>query len=187
MDYPDWIYYPNVFSNINYESLYNDLFPLMAENIIKVYGKETIIQRLSCKFSDSNFDPSYFSYNNTSVHLWEKVPIINLIKKGLEETFKIKPFDYCLAHIYPDGNASISWHNDKEALDSLVLSISFGATRKFRFRKIGETKGWDKEYLLNHGDIIIMKNGCQRKWIHCVPKEKTVKTSRINLTFRYYN
>lgn len=93
-------------------------------------------------------------------------------------------FDYVLCHYYPDGNASINWHNDKEALDSDVVSVSFGSQRYFRFRLIGKTKGWIDQFELEHGDVFHMLCGCQRKLEHCVPVQKRITEPRINLTFR---
>jgi len=80
----------------------------------------------------------------------------------------------------------ISWHNDKEALNTPVASISLGATRLFRFRDIKETKGWEYELNLKSGDLVYMKEGCQRKYKHAVPVQKKVKDPRINLTFRQF-
>jgi alkylated DNA repair dioxygenase AlkB len=116
---------------------------------------------------------------------WKECALIEKIKEELENKLGTY-FDYCLAHCYPDGEASIGWHNDKEALETDVVSISFGATRKFRFRKLGETKGYCKEFNLGNGDVLHMLSGCQKIYKHSVPVEKTVKTPRINLTFRKY-
>jgi len=116
---------------------------------------------------------------------WDESPLIMLLKK-LVETYCGREVDYCLAHIYTDGSATIGWHNDSEALKSDVLSLSFGAPRKFRFRKIGTTKGWEHEQVLGNGDLFHMHRGCQEVYEHCVPVETKIKGSRINLTFRFF-
>jgi len=51
-------------------------------------------------------------------------------------------------------------------------------------RKIKETRGWDYEWDLNAGDLIIMKVGCQSQYKHTVPKQLRVTKPRLNLTFR---
>ena len=93
-----------------------------------------------------------------------------------------------MTHIYRNGTDYIGYHNDREAINTPVISISFaplGVTRKFRFRKIEEKSGWIKEFHSGHGDLLIMKAGCQKKYKHSVPVEKTIVYPRINLTFRY--
>lgn len=123
------------------------------------------------------------SYDDYKVVAWCQVPTVELLRNFIAGIFGITP-DYCLVHRYGHGAASIMWHNDKEALDSDIFSISFGATRKFRLRSMWQTTGFQKEFLLHSGDLIWMKTGCQRKYKHCVPKELKVKAPRINLTFR---
>lgn len=97
-----------------------------------------------------------------------------------------KIFDYVLVHLYQNGDASISWHNDKEAMNSTICSVSFGQARKFRLKQFNKKTGYDQQYILGDSDMIIMLPGCQRKYLHCVPKEKGAKNCRINLTFRQY-
>jgi alkylated DNA repair dioxygenase AlkB len=185
-----------------HSSFFEDLFDCLLENVstkvasytYKIYGKEFPSRRLSCVFSDTiDTDQSekstikktkgYLSKQTIPTFDWSESEILQEIKRAIEKEFKTT-FDYCLVHVYRNGEDYISWHNDKEALDSDIVSISFGATRKFRFRKIDETNGWDAEYSLKSGDLIYMHSGCQRKYKHTVPIEKKVKESRINLTFR---
>jgi len=52
---------------------------------------------------------------------------------------------------------------------------------------VGVSAGWEKEFILNGGDLLIMKIGCQKEYNHWVPIEKKVLDSRINLTFRKYS
>lgn len=118
-------------------------------------------------------------------HDWSKSPIIRSIREHFQRKLGV-PIDYCLMHLYVDGNVSIGYHSDKEAMNDPVISVSFGATRKFRFRKIGDKRGYDTELLLKSGDVVIMKEDCQRHYKHSVPVEKGVKGPRINLTFRRY-
>ncbi len=108
------------------------------------------------------------------------------IKNLLENDFNCK-FNYCLSHLYRNGDDKIDRHSDKEALNNPIASLSFGATRKFRFQRKGVTSGWEKEFELNGGDLLIMKVGCQQIYEHWIPVEKKVKEPRINLTFRFNN
>lgn len=169
-------YYPRFFP----DTMFN---PLLKELLDKCVANSS---RFSCTFSGGSVGDSkspLFSYDSMPSFNWASSPAIEAIKTILENDLKTH-FDYCLAHVYPDGNSCINWHNDKEALKSDVVSVSLGATRKFRFREIGQTTGYYKEFQLNSGDIIHMLEGCQEKFIHCVPVEKKVTNPRINLTFR---
>lgn len=153
---------------------------------VEVSGKSFPSKRISCVVGGKKFNKvssSYFSYENLDKFSWKDLPVLNDIKSQLEEKLDTK-YDYCLCHIYRDGKDTIGWHNDKEALDNDVASISFGATRKFRFRKISETRGYLVEYKLKSGDLLHMLPGCQRKYKHHVPTEASIDTPRINLTFR---
>ena len=105
------------------------------------------------------------------------------VKEQLEKKLGTH-FDYFLCHIYTTGEDYIPWHNDRESMDGDIASVSFGATRKFRLRKVEETTGYEKEYKMKNGDMIHMLEGCQRAYKHCVPVEKKIKEPRINLTFR---
>jgi len=88
-----------------------------------------------------------------------------------------RTIDYALLHLYKDGTAHIGWHNDKEALDGEIVSVSFGHPRLFRIKGIDQTSGWLKEYTLGHGDVLIMKRGMQRLYKHSVPKQLKIKSS----------
>ena len=149
-------------------------------------------KRKSCVFD--NIQPKVKIYNDIPNYNWKDAPdIIKEICKLIEQYTKEK-YDYVLVHIYPSGNASINWHSDSEAIDSSIASVSLGATRKFRFKKIGRKEGWDSELYLNNGDLVWMHGpdpitdrlSCQRVYLHTVPVEKKVKGPRINLTFRQY-
>ena len=82
--------------------------------------------------------------------------------------------------------------NDSEALNSTVASVSLGAERKFRIKTQGRKKGWDEEFKLGSGTLLVMHGpnkdnnytGFQSVYYHTVPVEKKVKGIRINLTFR---
>lgn len=179
---PAYDYYRRFFPGTMFQDLCTELLPLCSSQKIRD------LKRSSCTFAKSiknvgDAKATLFSYNQLTSYEWEKSPIIKSIKDTLEKEFGTY-FDYCLAHYYPTGSSSIAWHNDKEALETDVISVSFGATRKFRFRKMGDTKGYCKEFNLSSGDLLHMLNGCQKIYEHTVPVEKKVTEPRINLTFR---
>lgn len=182
-------HYPRCLDKIAFEYIYEELKDMCRsyDNIIK--GKIYHSRRLSCVFSNlehqfqGDAKSTLFSYTQLTNFNWTSSPIVNYIKIYLEIMLETH-FDYCLAHIYRDGNDIIHWHSDKEALYSDVVSVSFGATRKFRLREKGQTKGYKYQFELGNADIFHMLNGCQNVYEHSVPLEKTIKDARINLTFR---
>ena len=184
MDPTFYTSHPEYFSEALFNEVLEELTPYFGTNI--VYGTYTIARK-SCKFTskDNIKNPSLTSYANASTYPYENSPWIKYFKKEIEKLTETK-YDYVLVHLYPDGEASIAWHNDKEALDSSVVSISLGATRRMKFRHLGETRGCIQEFSLKHGDVLVMEEGCQARYEHQIPKEKRVKEPRINMTWRKF-
>lgn len=93
-------------------------------------------------------------------------------------------FDSCFANFYRHGNDSISWHaDDSDWIGPVIASVTLGSARRFRMRSKSRTQP-RAEYDLGHGDLLIMRAGCQDAWEHCVPKSKRSRGQRLNLTFR---
>ena len=183
-----WDYYPTFFGitedEVDFGEFLEELTPLCYSYSVKIYGKEFPARRLSVTFKDEGeIKLSY--YDAFPSRSWEESPVVSEIRQKIEAYFGAE-FDYCLAHVYRNGGDTIGWHADREALNGVVASVSLGASRKFRFRKITETKGWEEELTLDPGDVVLMKRGCQKRYKHCVPVEKRVTEPRINLTFRQY-
>ena len=180
-----WTYIPQAFDLGEYsENLWSDLYRLTQTYQRQFYGKPYITPRRSCVFTNlEERTDGIYKMDNFN---WEDSKVIYAIKLTLEDVFDFE-FDYCLAHIYRDGKDYIPWHNDKEALQSDVVSVSFGEKRKFRLRRLERTSGYEHEFLLGNGDLFIMHMGCQEVYEHTVPKELKVVNPRINLTFRKYD
>lgn len=193
-------HYPGYFSSDLFETLYEELKDKALPYTNTFYGKEYPSKRASCFFRSlepsSEDDPvspkakaAYFSYDDLQSFDWSDAPILNGLKEKIETEFETH-YDYCLVHIYRNGKDTIAWHNDKEALNTDVLSVSFGAKRIFRMRRMGKKyeKGEvEAEFELGSGDVFHMLEGCQRKFIHTVPTQSSIKTPRINLTFRKFD
>lgn len=146
-----------------------------------LYGKTVVPRRRSCLVG--GVGTSWEGYSLLPAVTWDSCPGVLRVKKEVEKASGVT-FDYCLMHLYPDGDASIAWHRDKEALRTPVASASFGASRLFRFREVGQTKGWIKEFTLDSGCLGVMFPPCQTKYEHCVPVQSRVRSPRVNLTFR---
>lgn len=186
-----WEYHPQLIHKDVFANLYPQALILCQGYTNTVYGKVYLAKRVSCYFSNNpasrqnevSAKSKYFDYSNLPVYDWSASEDISNIKTVIEDKFKTT-YDYCLMHIYRDGNDTIGYHRDKEALTTDIASVSLGASRKFRFRKLGQTKSWEEEFVLHNGDVLLMKEGCQQNYQHSVPVEKKVKEPRINLTFR---
>lgn len=79
----------------------------------------------------------------------------------------------------------MGWHSDDEAClgkNTIIASLSFGATRKFAFRhKQSKQK---VELLLEQGQLLVMRGSTQTYWHHAIMKSTRITQPRINLTFR---
>lgn len=148
---------------------------------MRLYGKIVKFPRLTAWYGDND---KYYSFSGITLqpHPWTKELLE--IKNKIEPISNEK-FNSVLLNLYRDGNDSISWHTDAEkelGRNPVIASINFGASRTFQLRHI-ETK--DRlDISLSHGSLLIMQGELQHFWQHQVPKIKTVKTPRINLTFR---
>lgn len=181
MDPKYYTYYPTYFSEVPFQEVLDELQPFFGDNV--VYN--TLIERKSCKFSIDPDNPQLISYNNRNTYHFSASPWIEYFRQEIQDLTGVK-YDYVLVHLYPTGTASISSHNDKEALNSSVASISLGTTRRMKFRPLGTTKGCLQTFNLAHGDVLIMENGCQRHYQHEIPKERKITEPRINLTWRVF-
>lgn len=177
-------------SHFKYNDLINEI--PFEQNTIIIRGKECKEGRLTCFLSNENksyyYSGSYRSPTQmpkiVSKIMEEGIKIINESKE-INDVYKPFKFNSCLANYYRDGNDSVGKHsdNEKSLVDgSSIMSISFGATRKFRFHE----KNRQIEFNINHGDILLMLPGCQDRYLHEVPKQLKIKEPRINLTFRFY-
>lgn len=182
-----YTYIPNPFGKLNLcDVLHQDIQDKCTTYNISHISPTASSRRISCFFTSKERKKEVDQlayYGKLEVFEWKESKILNLIRNFATDLLDIE-FDYCLVHIYRDGNDCIGWHCDKEALNSEVLSMSFGATRKFRIKRNRKDKGWEEEFSLKNGDLFLMKTGFQRKYVHSVPIEKRVKDFRVNLTFR---
>lgn len=112
----------------------------------------------------------------------------------------LEKLNSCLINAYEDENAKVHWHSDNEKelgpdnkKNILIVSLSLGEERDFLIRnkeilqkQLGKenTDNFELKIGLKHGSLLIMYGDFQHKYEHCIPKEKTRKELRLNLTFR---
>ncbi|ASP16412.1 hypothetical protein CGZ77_00835 [Neisseria sp. KEM232] len=136
-------------------------------------------------YGEQNFAYTYSGATRTA-QPWDSV--LSDIKQQVEQQLAaVSPtcFNSCLLNRYADGSQGMAWHSDDEAClgkNTVIASVSFGATRKFAFKhKQTQEK---RELMLQHGQLIVMRGSTQTHWRHAVMKSSKIQTPRINLTFR---
>lgn len=152
------------------------------QDTIKMYGKEHKLPRISAWYGDSDRPYTY-----SGIHLQPKAwtDRLNTLQDELELICK-RRFNSVLLNWYRSGEDHISWHTDAEpelGKNPMIASINFGESRRFLLRQ-KECHDIKLEIALHHGSVLVMAGELQHHWQHSVPKQKKVKSSRINLTFR---
>lgn len=105
-----------------------------------------------------------------------------------------------LINAYENENDKVHWHSDDEKelgpnnkTNILIASLSLGEERDFLIRnkeilqkQLGNenTDNMELKIGLKHGSLLVMYGDFQHKYEHSIPKVKTRKELRINLTFR---
>ncbi|PJZ48268.1 alpha-ketoglutarate-dependent dioxygenase AlkB family protein [Leptospira saintgironsiae] len=145
-----------------------------------IYGKHIITKRKVAWFGDSDYE---YTYSNTTKKALPWTKELSELKSLTEKITETK-FNSCLLNLYNNGEEGMAWHSDDEkslGKNSTIASLSFGAERKFYF-KHKSTKE-QVSLILEHGSLLVMQ-GAQESWLHSLPKTKSIKQPRVNLTFR---
>ncbi|MCL1470466.1 alpha-ketoglutarate-dependent dioxygenase AlkB family protein [Argonema antarcticum] len=149
---------------------------------MKFYGKEVDLPRKTAWYGDS--DKSY-TFSGITLNPKPWTPTLLEIKQRIEEVAKVN-FNSVLLNLYRNGSDGISWHTDAEpelGKNPVIGSVSFGASRRFIFRRI-DNKDLKTEIELTDGSFLLMGGATQHYWQHQVPKTSQKVEPRINLTFR---
>tara|TARA_B100000945_G_scaffold239024_1_gene195161 strand:+ start:326 stop:949 length:624 start_codon:yes stop_codon:yes gene_type:complete len=155
-----------------------------TKDTIRIAGKTIPIPRLQCWMGDPG---AIYAYSGISLARNDWSEVVFKIKT-LAEKLTSEKLNSVLINCYRDGQDSVSWHaDDEEELgpDPEIVSFSFGAQRKLQIKPKDKLDKRRFTFDLNHGSVIIMSNGFQKHWLHQVPKEPTIESLRINLTFRH--
>jgi alkylated DNA repair dioxygenase AlkB len=152
---------------------------------LNMYGKEVFLPRYSAWYGNSD-KPYTYSGLTLQPNTWNKGLLF--IKEQIDKIAKVD-FNSVLMNWYRDGEDYINWHTDAEkelGKNPVIGSVNFGETRRFLIRR-NDDNSVKLEFPLKHGTLLIMGGELQHFWQHSVPKEKKVKKSRFNLTFRIIN
>lgn len=149
---------------------------------IKFFGKSVPLPRLTSWYGDSGKSYTY-SGIKSQPNEWNEGLLY--IRNQIELCAGVK-FNSVLLNWYRDGEDSIAWHADDEkdlGINPIIASANFGETREFLIRR-NDDPSKKIALPLKHGTLLLMKGELQHFWKHCIPKRKSVKGSRFNLTFR---
>ncbi len=131
---------------------------------------------------------SVYNYANFNFQGAAWFPELLNIKYDIESRLDLhagNSFNSVLLNRYDNGKDEIRWHTDKEeSLGDmpLIACVNFGATRKFWFMRKKDGKKFFIE--VEDGDLLVMGEMCQKKYMHAILKEAEVTTPRISLTYR---
>lgn len=176
---PAYTHYPGLCAAITYENVVQETAAAFVA--AKTAGHQgSSAKRISFVCADAGGGSVY---DNLLTFDITQFPLISELRQFITTTFDLK-IRYCLVHLYMSGPAGIAWHNDKEAIGKSVVSVSFGATREFRFRPLGTTRGYSASLQLASGDLVVMHATCQALYEHSIIPNKRITEPRINLTFR---
>lgn len=171
-----------VLESINFDDLWNQHPERVGR--VKMYDKWVDTPRFHQSFLKS--------YRFTGQELEAKEPCEQLvrIKKIIDEKLGYGQFDQVLVNWYRSGLDYIGAHSDDERQiipNSEIVSISLGATRKFRIRD-KKTKAIIRDIDMQNGLILVMGGEMQKHFTHEVVKVAGKKGEeigrRINITFR---
>ena len=149
---------------------------------LRMFGKYILSPRLVAWYGDQGAIYKYSGVEHTPL-TWE--PSLLHLKDKVAR-YARRPFNSVLANLYRNQNDSMGWHSDAEPeLGSapFIASLSLGETRLFKMQHKKTKEMLDIN--LTGGSLLIMGEGVQKCWRHCIPKTRKIKNPRINLTFRY--
>lgn len=180
----EFIYYPNFFSkekaDLFFETLLNET-PWQHDEIT-IFGKKILQPRLTALYGNEG---KSYGYSNIVMHPHLFNNTLIFIKNKIENAIN-EHFTTVLLNLYRNEKDSNGWHADNEkelGRDPIIASLSLGEERVFQI-KHNTNKEAKQSIILQHGSLLVMKNGAQINYKHQIPKASKPKKPRINLTFR---
>lgn len=180
----EFIYYPNFFTkekaNLFFEILQKET-PWQHDEIT-IFGKKILQPRLTALYGNEG---KSYGYSNIVMHPYPFNSTLIFIKDEIENIIN-EQFTTVLLNLYRNEKDSNGWHADNEkelGRDPIIASLSLGEERIFQI-KHNTNKDAKQSIILQHGSLLIMKNGAQIHYKHQIPKATKAKEPRINLTFR---
>lgn len=149
---------------------------------LMIYGRRVLTPRLVAWCGDPGV---HYHYSGDTAPRQPWPGALQRLRQQLE-AFCHHPFNGVLANYYRNGDDSMGWHSDDETSlgkQPVIASISLGAGRDFSFRPRGG--GSTRHLHLENGSLLIMAGETQRHWQHALPRRRSTREPRLNLTFRH--
>lgn len=145
---------------------------------IQMFGKRLTVPRQVAWFGDAGLNYRYSGQPHLAVG-WPSVLLA--LRDELLQKLNI-PSNFVLLNRYQSGADYMGWHKDDEpSLVGPVVSVSYGATRRFRLEEPGNTQVKIRHtYELSPGSVLVHS----RHWRHTLPKTLKPIGERFNLSFR---
>ena len=177
------LYFPNFFDRVDEQRLWKSLeseIDWQQESIV-MFGRKVLVPRKTAYYGE--FPYRYSGMDHPARNLPSILTEINEAISQMVEIHCDTKMNSVLCNRYQDGSESMGWHRDNEPeIDpECIASVSFGGTRKFKFRHCESREVVDVE--LESGSLLLMIQ-CQKTWQHQLPKTKKLVDPRINLTYR---
>lgn len=151
---------------------------------IHIFGRWVKQPRLSAWYGDPQ---AVYRYSGRRFMPLPWTPMLATLRQRAESLTGAR-FNSVLANLYRDGDDAMGWHADDEpelGAQPVIASLSLGATRSFRLRHRQREDLGVQRLPLTDGSLLCMTGPTQQHWQHAIPRERRVRTPRINLTFRY--
>lgn len=146
-----------------------------------MFGRVVLQPRLQVWMGDMAYRYSGKTFEPTP---WDEQ--LTALARRFQDELQV-PFNSVLCNWYQSGAHSMGWHSDNEpelGNEPVIVSVSIGAARRFVLRQRSNHQQ-RLEYLLGHGDVLVMRGRTQQRWEHALPKTQKPVGARINLTYRY--
>ena len=175
-------YIPHFLNKEEADKLYNRLVEEIEweEREIKMFGKVYMQPRLIKWYGDKAY-----SYSKQDFQAQKMPQIVEDLKQKVQE-FSGLECNSVLINYYRNEQDSMGKHSEDEkelGLNPTIISVSLGEEREFVI--INKSTKERIKITLEHGSLLIMNKDSQHKYWHELPKSRTKKGGRINLTFRY--
>ncbi|HEY1100507.1 MAG TPA: alpha-ketoglutarate-dependent dioxygenase AlkB, partial [Myxococcota bacterium] len=143
-----------------------------------INGQRIVVPRKVAWYGD---DAWFYTYSGTTKQALTWTPTLLAVKARVEDVVGVA-FNACLLNLYENGDQGVSWHSDDEAAlgrNTTIASLSLGATRRFDFKH--KRDGRRASIDLDDGRLIVMTGATQTHWLHQIPKQRTIRSARLNL------
>lgn len=151
--------------------------------LVHLHGRDYPVPRRVAWYGDPQ---ARYAYSGLQHQPRPWTPLLAEIRQCVEAQTDAS-LNAVLLNLYRDGQDSMGWHSDDEAVlgrNPLIASLSLGGVRRFDLRRKGEGR-IAHSLELEHGSLLVMRGATQHHWQHQVAKTRRPCAPRINLTFRW--